>query len=102
YLFSCLIDADRIDSADFENPHYAKARSNGVVNWAVPIERLEKFLSKLEVRNQVDVIRRNISSDCKNKSCSSQGIYSLTVPTGGGKTFSSLRFALHHAQHHKL
>lgn len=102
FLFSCLIDADRINSADFENPHYAENRSNGLINWSIALNRLENYLSGLEIRNQIDVIRRNISNDCKEKACQPQGIYTLTVPTGGGKTFSSLRYALHHAQHHKL
>jgi CRISPR-associated endonuclease/helicase Cas3 len=39
---------------------------------------------------------------CRQRSTNKQGLYYLTVPTGGGKTFSSLRFALHHANQHKL
>ena len=55
-----------------------------------------------EVKNQVDVKRCEISSSCKQRASDKQGLYYLTVPTGGGKTFASLRFALHHAKQHKL
>ena len=104
FLFSCLIDGDRIDSADFENPHFSSARSSGneSVNWNTPINRLEVFLTGLDIRNHIDLIRRDISNNCKIKSNENQGIYSLTVPTGGGKTYASLRFALHHAKKHQL
>jgi len=102
FLFSCLIDADRIDSADFENPINSEIRSNYVIDWTVAIERLEKALKKLPKRNEIDTIRQTISEHCKMKASGQQGIYSLTVPTGGGKTFASIRYALHHAQKHKL
>jgi len=103
FLFSCLIDGDRINSADFENPHYPSIRSNDdQICWDIPIERLESFLSTLQIRNHVDIVRRDISDHCKTKATNAQGIYSLTVPTGGGKTYASLRFALHHAKKHQL
>lgn len=102
FLFSCLIDADRIDSADFENPGNIKFRSNLPVNWQIAIDRLEAKLSNLPVRNEIDTARLEISDQCKKKAKSSQGIYTLTVPTGGGKTFASMRYALHHAKKHKL
>ena len=50
----------------------------------------------------IDEIRRKISDDCLKRAADSQGIYTLTVPTGGGKTLASLRYALHHAQKHNL
>jgi len=50
----------------------------------------------------VDVIRNQISSQCLQKSAGPQGIYTLTVPTGGGKTYASIRYALHHVKKHKL
>ncbi len=102
FLFSCLIDADRIDSADFETPYLKSARNSEPPNWLIPIARLEIFLNGLQVRNPIDVIRRDISDTCKSKADGDQGIYSLTVPTGGGKTYASLRFALHHANKHNL
>ncbi|HAT9524534.1 TPA: CRISPR-associated helicase Cas3' [Legionella pneumophila subsp. pneumophila] len=102
FLFSCLIDADRIDSADFETPFFKSARNHEPPNWNIPIDRLEVFLNGLQIRNHIDFIRRDISDNCKNKAPGDQGIYSLSVPTGGGKTYASLRFALHHANKHKL
>jgi CRISPR-associated endonuclease/helicase Cas3 len=104
FLFSCLIDADRINSADFENPHQA-ARRNKPVSWDIAIDRLEFFLSEQQSKTDnlvINAIRRNISENCKNRSQESQGIYTLTVPTGGGKTYASLRYALHHAKKHGL
>lgn len=101
-LFSCLIDADRIDSADFERPLNKKHRRNSPVNWSLAVDRVESFVDALKVRHKVDEIRRDISDRCKAKASGTQGIYTLTVPTGGGKTYASLRFALHHAQAHGL
>ena len=102
FLFSCLVDADRIDSADFENPQTAVMRRKGGVEWQIAIERLEKKLAEFKVRNHVDELRNEISRHCLKKANASQGIYTLTVPTGGGKTFASMRYALHHAKKHDL
>ena len=102
FLFSCLIDADRINSADFENPENVQFRTTDSVNWQIPIDRLEEKLAKLPIRNEIDAIRSSISAQCKERAYDPQGIYTLTVPTGGGKTFASMRYALHHAYKHGL
>lgn len=103
FLFSCLIDADRIDTADFERPKAARYRLNGeYTEWPVLIDRLEKHLQGFTLRNPIDQIRRSISDHCCVGAIRDKGIYTLTVPTGGGKTLASLRFALHHAEHYKM
>ncbi len=102
FLFSCLIDADRIDSADFENPQNKKIRRHTRPDWQTAIDRLEEKLAGLPVKTEIDPIRLDISNRCKEKASGAQGIYTLTVPTGGGKTYSSIRFALHHARKHDL
>ncbi|WP_449359276.1 CRISPR-associated endonuclease Cas3'', partial [Alishewanella longhuensis] len=101
FLFSCLIDADRVNSADFENLDYSQYR-HLKPDWALACQRIEAFVITLKARNAVDDIRKQISDNCLNRAVDAQGIYSLTVPTGGGKTYSSLRFAMHHAQKHQL
>ncbi|MEQ1636370.1 MAG: CRISPR-associated helicase Cas3' [Methylococcales bacterium] len=102
FLFSCLIDADRINSADFERPGNASYR-NKAVAWDLAIQRMELFLTEQQVHDTpINTIRRAISDTCKNRAQDVQGIYTLTVPTGGGKTYASLRYALHHANTHGL
>ena len=100
-LFSCLIDADRINSADFEEPENGEHR-NIAIDWSIPIFRLKQFIDQLKGNKPIDQLRRDISNTCKQRAKEQQGIYTLTVPTGGGKTYASLRYALHHAEHHKL
>ncbi|MEQ6341271.1 MAG: CRISPR-associated helicase Cas3' [Gammaproteobacteria bacterium] len=103
YMFSCLIDADRINSADFEKPHAAKARRHGQYgNWTHLINRLDMRLSSFVAKHPIDELRLSISQHCRDKAEKGKGIYTLTVPTGGGKTLASLRFALHHAKKHKM
>lgn len=103
FLFSCLIDADRIDTANFEQKKVAANRPEGdYVPWFVLIERLEKALAAFAPRHPIDRLRQQISAECKDAAVRSAGIYTLTVPTGGGKTLASLRFALHHAEQRKL
>ncbi|MCF6237017.1 MAG: CRISPR-associated endonuclease Cas3'' [Gammaproteobacteria bacterium] len=90
-LFSCLIDADRMNSADFECPENKQHRSNQSVEWAIAIKRLEHAISELDGDKPIDELRRQISNTCRDRAQDAQGIYTLTVPTGGGKTYASLR-----------
>jgi CRISPR-associated endonuclease/helicase Cas3 len=102
-LFSCLIDADRLDTADFEMPDLSKKRnSNAYVAWDILINRLEDHLAAFETSSPIDCLRQNISDECRAAADRNIGCYTLTVPTGGGKTLASLRFALHHAYKHRL
>lgn len=103
FLFSSLIDADRVDTADFEKPRAAFHRQLGrYEDWGTLIDRLEGYLADLKTRHPVDHLRRDISLNCLQAASRNKGIYTLTVPTGGGKTLSSLRFALHHAKKHAM
>ena len=103
FLFSCLIDADRINSTDFEREAQKEVRRlTEKPDWQTAIDQLEAKLAGFENRYPIDEIRRRISDDCLKRAADSQGIYTLTVPTGGGKTLASLRYALHHAQKHNL
>lgn len=113
FLLSCLLDADRLNTADFENPGNEAIRNYGIyLPWELLIERLEaKFsefaqsLAEMEHGSrpwEVNRLRAEVAKSCLEFAAKSKGIYQLTVPTGGGKTLSSLRFALHHAQEHKM
>lgn len=102
FLFSCLVDADRINSADFEDPKNTHLRSSGEVDWQIAIDRMETRNAGFPMRNEIDSIRHSISDQCKKRAGDEQGIYTLTVPTGGGKTFTSMRYALHHAKRNNL
>ena len=103
FLFSCLIDADRIDTADFEQKRQRSFRPGGrYTDWAVLVERLERHLEHLPPTRLIDQLRQDISLHCRQAGARPSGIYTLTVPTGGGKTLASLRFALHHAKERGL
>lgn len=94
FLFSTLIDADRLNSA---------GRHNGASpQWNILIERLEQHLSGLKQKTRIDTIRAEVSLACRSFATREKGLYRLTVPTGGGKTLSSLRFGLHHAACHHM
>lgn len=102
FLFSCLIDADRLNTADFEEPTLGKLRHYGdYEEWNVLLNRLDKKLEKFDATG-INAIRQKISQACYDFADRPKGLYQLTVPTGGGKTFASLRFALHHADKHKM
>lgn len=104
FLFSCLIDADRLNSAEFEYEQRKVQRLEqaSYFNWDTAIARIESHLASLEPSQPIDHIRKNISDACKHRAQDKQGIYTLTVPTGGGKTLASLRYAIHHAKQHQL
>ncbi|MDR1753760.1 MAG: CRISPR-associated helicase Cas3' [Eubacterium sp.] len=100
--YSCLVDSDRLDAYLFESDmNYLPA----IPDWQEFITRLEKRVSELSAKNknsQMTELRVKVSDDCRKAGLRNTGIYKLEVPTGGGKTLSSLRFALEHAKKHKL
>ncbi|MGD9157778.1 MAG: CRISPR-associated helicase Cas3' [Desulfobacteraceae bacterium] len=101
FLFSCLVDADRLSTSDFENPEQKNMRYLGdYPGWEKLIECFEQI--SFQCKNHVDEQRNLISESCLAKANCERGLYYLTVPTGGGKTLSSLRFALHHANKYNL
>ena len=102
-LFSCLIDSDRTDTANFETPAATLHRQNQEYEtWKNLLERLDRSLSRMDLDGAVNRIRRQISDECFRAADRLGGIYTLTVPTGGGKTLSALRFALEHARRYEL
>ena len=101
-LFSCLLDPDRIDSADSEHPENVRLRSSGPTGWWKLVNRLETELSEFSASTVIDPIRKEISEQCGKRAAEAKGLFTLTVPTGGGKTLSGLRFALRHAAQHGM
>ncbi len=104
YIFSCLIDADRYDTHKFmtgkESFEELKSIDHGKL-WEELTGNLDSKLALLPVKTKVDILRGEISIACKGFAVNKTGIYQLLVPTGGGKTLSSLRYALEHAKHYK-
>ena len=103
-LFSCLVDADFLDTERYMNPEESKLRG-GKKTLAELKPCLDRYLTKLKScapASPLNIIRGKIQDVCLEKANSDPGFYSLTVPTGGGKTLSSLVWAINHAIiHHK-
>lgn len=100
FLFSALIDADRLSAAG--RSAEMGSRKAGIPIWDDLIEKFERYINSIKPKNKVDEIRSEVSMACREFAFREKGLYRLTVPTGGGKTLSSLRFGLHHAAHHKM
>lgn len=105
-VLSLLIDADWTDTACFFQDILLSKRISAERTqeiWKECIDNFAQYLEK-EVRNNSDngnllnSFRQEISDSCREASEKDQKLYRLTVPTGAGKTLSSLRFALYHAQ----
>lgn len=98
-LFSCLVDADYLDTECFMQPEQAALRGNKAKMEDL-LQKLEAYLSQFgEPTTEVNKIRSEVQRACLDNSKTLSGFYSLTVPTGGGKTLSSLVWALNHAIH---
>lgn len=106
-IFSSLVDADFLDT----ETHYrnGETRQRLILDAAELLARLEaarQTKAREAVRNGADKtllkLRNQVFENCLRKAESERGFFSLTVPTGGGKTISAMAFALKHAEKHKL
>ena len=98
-LFSCLVDADYLDTEAFMMPEQAKQRGH-TSSLEELYRRLLSYLAKLKSEapdTSVNQIRNYIQKRCYDTAGGPVDFYSLTVPTGGGKTLSSILWALRHA-----
>ena len=103
-IFSCLVDADYLATETFYQPDVTATRGRPI-DLGFLIERLERALgekTREAAQKPINAMRREIQDACRTAAGAPPGLFSLTVPTGGGKTLASLLFALHHARAHGL
>lgn len=106
FLFSCLVDADRIDTAN----HPIQINGRGEFDSVTGLQRrcdafidtIIENLSTEALASKVNQIRGKILANCRIAANENQGAFSLNVPTGGGKTLSGMSFALNHASQNNM
>lgn len=109
-LFSALVDADRLATAEF----YAKAEGRPSNHAALQYDGIDQLRDRLDayIDNKVtaaaqhaatpiNALRAEVLNACRQAALRPPGIFSLTVPTGGGKTLAGMSFALRHAAQHR-
>jgi CRISPR-associated endonuclease/helicase Cas3 len=108
FLFSALIDADRLDTERFHDREKTALRGSGV-SMSELAEKVDAHIDGLGAgaaagvgRSAVNEVRAAVLGDCRVRADEPRGVFTLTVPTGGGKTLASMSFALRHAAAHGL
>ena len=106
-LFSALVDADFLDTEAFMDGQRAQARIGfpGIADYQAGLDaHLDAMVARVTQRGHGDdtvmAARARVLKQCRDKAARPPGVFTLTVPTGGGKTLSSLAFALTHAATH--
>lgn len=103
-VFSALVDADYLDTEAWfaeVDGHSSRHRNDPALGQL--LERLDSHLTGLATKSaptKVNSIRREVLDHARTAAAKRPGLFTLTVPTGGGKTLSSLAFALEHALRH--
>lgn len=100
YVYSRLVDADRLDAAAFTMPkdQHLQYHESEQLDWDYYIEKLAAFTNQFNTDTALNSVRTSIYQQCQDAAMRETGIYQLAVPTGGGKTLASMNFALHHAK----
>ena len=100
-IYSCLVDADFLDTELFMNINNIDRSAN--YNYELFNDKLNNHNKKFNNKKlEINKKRNEILNNCIKKSKYQKGLYTLTVPTGGGKTISSLAFAINHVLEHGM
>jgi len=99
-LFSCLVDADWLDTEQHFDASISPLRTVPDLQPERAYKLLLTHLSGFNKAGSVNATRAHLLADCLTASLKPQGLFTLTAPTGSGKTLSSLAFALSHIAHH--
>ena len=103
-LFSCLVDADFLDTESYMDGNKHAVRNQPYKSLAQMKTAFDTFMERKAVEadnTEVNRLRAEVLQQSRTKASEAPGLFSLTVPTGGGKTLSSLAFALEHAVQHQ-
>lgn len=99
-LYSCLVDADYLDTEIFMTGDPGRGQYDDLQTLN---DRLKNHISKWRSpKTEIDRLRLEMLDSCVSGSNRPKGVYTLTMPTGGGKTVASLAFALNHALYHGM
>ncbi|MBL5833217.1 CRISPR-associated endonuclease Cas3'' [Bacillus sporothermodurans] len=102
FTFSSLIDADRTNTRLFEENKIDEAfnRTENLFSryYQKLKSKIDSFKNQQSAQNQINQLRAQMSEQCETFAEKQSGIYTLSIPTGGGKTLASLRYALKHAK----
>ena len=104
-LFSCVVDADFLDTEAFMNSGKASLRNQSSPELSELLKHFDAFMDQLCTEAEpspVNKIRAEVLAQCRDAADKEPTVYSLSVPTGGGKTLASMAFALRHAVKHKI
>lgn len=100
-IYSCLVDSDFLDTEEFMNN--GKIDRNVQYDYSLLKEKLITYIGNFkDTEQEINQKRTEILSCCIAKAELDRGLYTLTVPTGGGKTISSLAFAINHSLKNSL
>lgn len=101
YLFSCLIDADRTNTRRFEENEQMEETFDTYSffekSYTALMDEISSFSKAKDADHPINLLRSEMSRQCEEFASYPSGIYTLSIPTGGGKTLASLRYALKHA-----
>ncbi|WP_269477088.1 CRISPR-associated helicase Cas3' [Hominibacterium faecale] len=96
-ILSAIIEGDRRDTAEFMSGNLLEQLQPDRRFWIEQCAHMEEKIKDFKKDSPINEARSYISQECKKAAFKRGGIYRLTVPTGGGKTLASLRYALNHA-----
>ena len=101
-LYSCLVDADFLNTEFFMKPEQSSSRSRQE-GFEVLSDKFYGYMDDLifgAEKTEINTLRQQIFKECQKAAEFEPGFFSLNVPTGGGKTLAGMVFALNHALKH--
>ena len=101
-LFSALTDADWLDTESHFKNAISKLRITKEFSPVLLLEKIEYELIGKSKEGYINILRNHVRNYAISKAKSETGFYSMTLPTGMGKTLASVSWALHHAKHNNL